>query len=177
MKIIKFILAFLAIAILAVVVIGFFLPQTTQVERSISINQSTDKVFAIVNNLSRFSEWSPWHEIDPNTQYEFSGPESGVGAKMSWNSEHKHVGTGTQEIIESDENEKVVIALDFGQQGKPIAQIHTTAQGDSTEVTWKLLSDAEGNIIGKYFNLMLDSMLGPMYEKGLTKLKTVAEAE
>ncbi len=177
MKIIKFILAFLAIAILAVVVIGFFLPQTAQVERSISINQSADKVFAIVNNPSRFNEWSPWHEIDPNTQYEFSGPESGVGAKMSWNSEHKHVGKGTQEIIESVTNEKVVVALDFGQQGQPVAEILTAADGDSTNVTWKLLSDAEGNIIGKYFNLMLDSMVGPMYEKGLAKLKSVAEAE
>ncbi len=177
MKIIKFILAFFAIAILVFVVVGLFLPQTAQVERSVSINQSTDKVFSIVNDLSRFNEWSPWHEIDPNTQYEFAGAESGVGAKMTWNSQHKHVGTGTQEIIESVTDEKVVIALDFGQQGKPIAEIHTAAQGDATEVTWKLLSDAEGNIIGKYFNLMLDSMVGPMYEKGLAKLKTVAEAE
>ncbi len=177
MKIIKFVLSFLVIAILAFVVVGFFLPQTVVVERSVTINKSPEKVFSIANNLSRFPEWSPWHEIDPQTNYEYQGPESGVGAKMMWNSEHKHVGTGSQEIIESVADEKVVIVLDFGQQGKPIAEIHTTPEGDSTEVAWKLISDAEGNIIGKYFNLMLDSMVGPMYEKGLAKLKTVAESE
>lgn len=177
MKIIKFILSFLAIAVLVFVIVGFFLPQTALVERSISVNQSPEKVFSIVNNLNRFSEWSPWHDIDPQTNYEYQGPESGVGSKMIWNSEHKHVGTGSQEIIESIANEKVVIKLDFGQQGKPIAEILTTAEGDVTKVTWKLISDAEGNIIGKYFNLMLDSMLGPMYDNGLVKLKTIAESE
>jgi len=177
MKIIKFILAFLAIAVLLLVIIGFFLPQTALVERSISINQSPEKVFSIVNNPSQFNKWSPWHDIDPQTKYEYQGPQAGVGAKMMWSSHHKHVGTGSQEIIESVANEKVVISLDFGQQGKPIAEIHTQANANGTEVIWKLISDAEGNIIGKYFNLMLDSMLGPMYERGLAKLKTVAESE
>ena len=177
MKIIKFLLAFILLIVLGLVAGSFFLPSTSEVERSVTINQSPEKVYSIVNNLSRFNEWSPWHGIDPDTRYEFSGPQQGVGARMTWNSEDKNVGSGSQEIIESVANEKVVVALDFGQQGTAISEILTQPQGDMTELTWKLISNAEGSIIGKYFNLMLDSMVGPMYEQGLAKLKAVSEGE
>ena len=177
MKIIKFILAFILVLVLGLIVGGFFLPSTAEVERSVSINQTPEKVFSIVNDLSRFNEWSPWHDLDPETQYEFEGPATGVGSKMMWHSEDKNVGSGSQEIIESIANEKVVVALDFGQQGKAIAEIYTTPRDQMTEVNWKLVSDAQGSLIGKYFNLMLDSMVGPMYETGLGKLKSIAEAQ
>ena len=177
MKIIKFLLAFMLLVVLGLVAGSFFLPSTSIVERSVTINQTPEKVFSVVNNLSRFNEWSPWHGIDPNTKYESSGPQEGVGAKMMWNSEDKNVGSGSQEIIESIMNEKVVIALDFGQQGTAISEIYTQPQGEMTDLTWKLISDAKGSIIGKYFNLMLDSMVGPMYEKGLVKLKAISESE
>ena len=175
MKIIKFLLAFILLVVLGLVAGSFFLPSTSEVERIVTINQPADKVFSVVNNISRFNEWSPWHGLDPDTKYELSGPQQGVGARMIWNSEDRNVGTGSQEIIESIANEKVVIALDFGRQGTAISEIYTKPQGDMTELTWKLISDAQGSIIGKYFNLMLDSMVGPMYEKGLIKLKSICE--
>lgn len=175
MKIIKFLLAFILVVVLGFVAGSFFLPSTKEVERSVTIDQNTDKVFSVVNNISRFNEWSPWHDLDPETVYELSGPEQGVGARLAWSSEDRNVGSGSQEIIESVTNEKVVIALDFGQQGTAISEIYTKPVGQVTEVTWKLISDAQGSILGKYFNLMLDSMVGPMYEDGLLKLKTICE--
>ena len=176
MKIIKFLLAFILVLVLGLIIGSFFLPSTAQVERSITIEKPVDNVFSIVNDLSRFNEWSPWHGLDPQANYQFEGPQSGVGAKMMWQSQDKNVGSGSQEIIESAANEKVVIALDFGQQGKAIAEILTQPVDDNTLVTWKLISDAQGSMIGKYFNLMLDSMVGPMYETGLTQLKAIAES-
>lgn len=177
MKIIKFLLAFMLLVILGLVAGSFFLPSSAEVERSVTINQSPEKVFSIVNNLSRFNEWSPWHGIDPEIQYEMSGPSQGVGARMMWKSEDRNVGSGSQEIIESVTNEKVVVALDFGQQGTAISEIYTQASGENTELTWKMISNAEGSILGKYFNLILDSMVGPMYEEGLMKLKILSESE
>ena len=177
MKIIKFLLAFMLLVVLGLVAGSFFLPSTSEVVRSVTINQTPEKVFTVVNNITRFNEWSPWHDLDPDTKYELTGPAQGVGARLAWNSEDKNVGSGSQEIIESVTNEKVVIALDFGQQGTAISEIHTQPQADMTELTWKLISNAEGSIIGKYFNLMLDSMVGPMYEKGLAKLKDICEQQ
>lgn len=177
MKIIKFLLAFMLLVILGLVAGSFFLPSTSEVERSVIIKQPPEKVFSIVNNISRFNEWSPWHDLDPDTKYEYSGPQQGVGAKMTWNSEDQNVGSGSQEIIESIANKKVVIAIDFGQQGTAISEVYTNPQEDMTKLTWKLISNAQGSIIGKYFNLLLDSMVGPMYEKGLIKLKSICEEQ
>lgn len=177
MKIIKFLLAFMLLIVLMVIAASFFLPSTAEVQRSVTIKQPVDKVFSIVNNLSRFNEWSPWHGIDPGIKYVMSGPAQGVGARMAWSSDDKNVGSGSQEIIESVTNEKVVIALDFGQQGTAISEIYIQPDGENTELTWKMINNAEGSILGKYFNFMLDSMVGPMYEEGLMKLKNVSEAE
>ena len=40
-------------------------------------------VFTLVNSYKRFNEWSPWAEMDPNAAYTHSGPETGVGAKLT----------------------------------------------------------------------------------------------
>lgn len=43
-------------------------------------------------------------------------------------------------------------------------------------VTWSLDQNHGNNIISRYFDLFLDDMLGPLYEKGLQNLKTLAES-
>ena len=44
-----------------------------------------------------------------------------------------------------------------------------------THVTWSFDSEFGLNLVGRYFGLMLDGIVGPDYEKGLQNLKTMAE--
>lgn len=39
-------------------------PNTFRVERSMSINASAEKVFALINDFKRWGEWSPWDKKD-----------------------------------------------------------------------------------------------------------------
>ena len=87
--------------IVLIVVIGFLLPRQVHVERSIVINAPQAQLFEALNSFKRFNEFSPWAALDPNTQYTYEGPESGVGAKMSWVSNDPDLGSGTNEIVES----------------------------------------------------------------------------
>jgi hypothetical protein len=81
-------LKWIAVGVVAVIFVGggYLLPPEALVQRQIVINAPPEKVFAIVGNLKRFNDWSPWAELDPNITYRFEGPESGVGQKMSWQS-------------------------------------------------------------------------------------------
>ena len=54
--------------------------------------------------------------------------------------------------------------------------ISLVPEGTGTRVTWTLDTDFSGSLIGRYFGLALDRMVGPDYEKGLAQLKAVAEA-
>ncbi|QWF18221.1 SRPBCC family protein [Lysobacter capsici] len=164
------------VVLLAVVFVvgGFLLPASTHVERSISIARPPGEVHALLDSYKRFNEWSPWFELEPGAKYSYSGPESGVGAAMAW--EGDKVGKGAQRITESVPQQKVVNALDFdGTQATGTFTLK--GEGDGTRVTWALDSDHGSNLVSRWFGLLLDSMVGKDYDKGLAKLKQVAESD
>ena len=65
--------------ILVLVIVSFFLPSKSHVERSIVINANDSVIFGKVNNLKNFVTWIPWTKKDLNAKMEFFGPEQGVG--------------------------------------------------------------------------------------------------
>jgi effector-binding domain-containing protein len=175
MRFLKRLLVFLAGVVVLLVGIAFFLPDSAHVERSITIARPSSEVFAVLDSFRRFNDWSPWFDLDPQAKYTFSGPAFGVGAKSSWVG-NKDVGTGSQEIVESKPNETVKTALDFGEMGKSIATFRLTPAAQGTQVTWSLDMSFNGKLVNRYFGLMMDSMIGKDYDKGLAKLKTLVES-
>ena len=168
---------FYLIAAIAIIIVGgsFLLPAQAVVTRSTEIAAPPDKVFVIVGDLRRFNEFSPWADLDPNIKYTFEGPESGVGQKMNWTSENKDVGSGSQTITKYEPPNFVESALDFGMRGKSVATWDLVPSTSGTKATWSFKADLEG-IPAKWFGLMFDRWIGADYEKGLAKLKAVAEA-
>ncbi len=156
----------------------FFLEDKVQVTRSIKIDRPAKMVFKAVNSMHDFNQWSPWAKLDPNAKYQFAGPANGVGSKMSWQG-NEEVGSGRQEIIASNPHEMVKVELYFDGQGDDPswATYQIKDMGDSSEISWIFDADFKGNIMGRYFGMMMDRMLGPQYEKGLQNLKTWVESQ
>jgi uncharacterized protein YndB with AHSA1/START domain len=157
-------------------VTGLFLPQTAHVERSMTTTASPATVYGLVDGFKRFNEWSPWASLDPATKYTYSGPETGVGARMEWASTNPDVGNGSQEVIAVEPGQRVTHKLDFGMDNPTTSTISLVPEGTGTRVTWTLDTDFSGSLIGRYFGLALDRMVGPDYEKGLAQLKALAES-
>ncbi len=173
MKVLK--TAVLVLVALAVLVFGrgAFLPKDFRVERSIEIDAPPEVVFDEVNSLREWDAWSPWKAKDPSIQNEYSGPESGVGAKVRWTSENS--GEGTQTITLSERPTRIETALDFGDMGQPNADWTFEPTGDGTKVTWGLSGTAAGPL-GGYFAKMMDGWVGADYEDGLARLKALVES-
>lgn len=165
----------LIVVIAAVVGGAFLLPDTTRVARSIEIAAPPAKIYGILSTLKRGNEWSPWAELDPKMQQTFSGPDQGVGAKMSWKSDNGQVGSGTQEIVAATPDKSLDVKLTMEGMGESMAGFDLAPAGAGTKVTWRFDTSPTRNPVARYMGLMLDSMLGPDFEKGLAKLKTVAE--
>ena len=176
MTFLKWIFYLVAAVALVVVVGSFLLPAQAVVSRSIEIAAPPDKVFAIVGDLRRFDEFSPWADRDPDIAYSFEGTESGLGQIMRWSSDNPDVGSGSQRIIEYDPPNYAELALDFGTMGRAIASWDLVPSETGTTATWGFRSDLKG-IPEKWFGLMFDRWIGPDYEKGLAKLKSVAEQD
>lgn len=176
MNILKKILIVVVVLAALIVVIGYLLPRKVHVERSIVINASPDAIWQEVKGVKRMNNWTPWMEMDPNMKLELSGPDYGIGSRSDWDSEDENVGKGSQEIVESVENEKVRMEMYFSDFPDPnYAEIILTETDGGTNVLWTYDGDLGSGPMFRYFGLMLDGMLGPNYEQGLAKLKSRVE--
>jgi len=161
---------------------GFFLPRYVHVERSLEIERPPAPVFALINSYKTFASWSPWAERDPDAHYEFTGPEAGVGARMSWSGDPRLVGSGWQEITESVPHSLVRTRLFFDQQGAAESYFQLEETENGVMVTWGFDSDLSGGqsflggLLARYFGLMFDRWIGSDYEQGLARLKAYAES-
>jgi hypothetical protein len=47
--------------------------------------------------------------------------------------------------------------------------------GDGVQVTWEMVGDNGFNPLGRFAGLLMDMVVGPMFDEGLARLKLVAE--
>ncbi len=173
---------FIVLAILFVVVVVFagivaMQPSEFRVTRSATMPGPAEAVFAQVNNLHNWQQWSPWAKLDPQAQNTYNGPDSGEGAIFQWIGSNQ-VGEGKMTIVESRPHELVKIKLEFL---KPFAATNTAEfrfrpNGDRTDVTWTMYGT--NNFMSKAIHLALnmDKMVGGQFEEGLANMKSVLEA-
>ena len=55
------------------------------------------------------------------------------------------------------------------------AMTYDPLEDGETKVTWTMSGDMATPVLGGYFVLMMDSMVGQTFEKGLTNLKNTVE--
>jgi effector-binding domain-containing protein len=176
MRALKWLFIFFAVVIGGAVIVGFLLPDQVHVERSIVTSAKPGTVHAALNGFRRFNQWSPWAELDPNAVYTTEGPVVGVGARSAWASNDPNVGSGSQEIVETRANEHIRIRVVFsGFDSENYSTFTLVPEGEGTRITWAYDTTFHGNLMGRYFGLMLDDMIGADHEKGLARLKTLVE--
>lgn len=141
--------------------------------RSAVISAPRDAVRALVVDFRAWTKWSPWEELDADLQRTYSGAENGVGARYAWSG--KKAGAGSMAITGATADQ-VGLDLDFE---KPIKANNKVVfrfdrEGDGTRVTWTM-SGTRGVLLALAGKLFFDGMVGRDFEKGLAKLKAVAE--
>lgn len=170
---------FVLIAVGAIAIFGIAStrPATYHIERSVATAAAPAAVFAVLNDMHRFPEWSPWQELDPNMKVTHDGPPSGVGSVYTW-AGNKDVGEGRMTITASTPNESVVQKLEFLKPWTSTCEVHLTIapEGAGSKVTWAM--DGNNDMMAKVMSLFMnmDTMVGKDFDKGLGKLKTLTES-
>ena len=178
MKIVRKILLGLLILIVLFVAVGYMLPGSFKVERSVVINAKPEVLYPYVASLKDgWTQWNPFAEQDPGMVISYSGPDTGVGATSSWVS--KKMGEGTQTITKADTATGVetTLAFDHGQYQMQGVIAFAPVDG-GTKVTWTSGGDwGKQHLMFRYMGLMMNKMMGKTFEKGLQNLKTKAETK
>jgi hypothetical protein len=171
----KILLGVLILLIVFVVVVALQ-PSHYRIARSTTITAPPADVFAQLNDLHKFQDWSPWAKLDPEMKQTYEGAPTGAGAAYAWEG-NKKVGQGRMSITESKENELVNMKLEFI---KPFASVAATdfalkLEGNQTSLTWSM--SGENNFMAKAFCMFMnmDKMVGGDFERGLAQLKEIVE--
>ena len=148
------------------------------VERKATIAAPPEQVFERVGNLEKWDDFSPWADMDPDMTKTYNGEPGAVGSTYHWTGNRK-VGEGTMTITDSAPNERVVLDLRFIKpfKSESVTELGLKPVDDGTEVTWRMTGATTFMVkVMSLFGKNMDKMVGPDFEKGLTRLKTVTEA-
>ena len=166
-----------ALVILLVLVIANR-PSDFRITRTALIAAPLAVVFAHVNDLRQWQDWSPWAKMDPNAKTTYEGPPEGIGAIMHWAGNRK-VGAGNMTILESH-RDIIRIRLQCSGNRFPVSirlSLLFKPQGDQTAVSWSMWGT--NNFMAKAFNLVINlatRWCGGQFEQGLASLNAVASA-
>lgn len=150
-------------------------PSNVHVERSATINASTEAIQSQLVDYNKFAAWSPWAEKDPNMKTSVEGEPGKPGHKYSWEG-NKDVGKGTMEVasVSADTFREI---LNFEGKGTSPVYFAFKPEGAATNVTWGM--DMKVPFFGRgmmmFFKGKMDAMLGGDFEKGLAGLAKAAE--
>jgi hypothetical protein len=147
-----------------------------EVARSTTIAADPARVHGLINDFHQWTVWSPWEELDPELSRDYSGPDSGVGARYAWQGNRK-AGQGSMEITGSTP-ERIDLRLLFLKPWKADNRVDFTLTpvGDAgTQVTWRMTGEHKGLgvLLSKVVNM--DRLIGKDFDKGLARLKAAAE--
>ncbi len=170
---------YILLAILALLIILVLVaPKKYNVHRSITINKSVPEVYQYLSHIKNQDHWSPWKQRDPNMKQTFTGEDGTVGFVSRWESDHKQVGHGEQEIMGMEANKRIDTALRFLKPWKSESSAYMEtheADGGGTKVVWGFYGTHKVpmNVMMMFFNM--DKAVGKDFEEGLDALKKVLE--
>ena len=177
MKMLKKIIAGIAVLLVGFLLVVAMQPNDFKVTRSATLNASPAALFEQVNDHRKFVVWNPFMKLDPNVKNTFSGPDSGVGAVCSWEG-NRDIGAGSCTIIESKPGELVRCRMDWKRpmEGTGTVDFTFKPEGAKTAVTWSMAG--KNNFIAKAIHLFMnmDKMIGGQFETGLAQMKSIVEA-
>jgi uncharacterized protein YndB with AHSA1/START domain len=167
----------LAVIIAILLLLIAFAPKKYNVHRSITIQKVRPEVFQYLKLMRNQDHWSPWMKRDPGMKQTFTGEDGNIGFMTQWESDHKQVGHGEQEIVKLEENRRIESALRFLKPWKSESSGYFDLQDldGGTKVTWVFhgTNKPPMNVMMLFYNM--DKAVGKDFEEGLAQLKKVLE--
>lgn len=174
-RIFEMLVALFIVFVLAVLV-GLALPSHGHVERSVQIPSPVRQVYDTVNTFRRFPQYSGLRAFDPAMQYTLSGPESGVGAKISWTSQSPKVGNGNLTVTKSTSDSDVTMTLDndwIGENKTYTITLTPAANGRTVKVTEAYDVDYGWNLLWRYGGLYINGEPSAIVQTTLASLSAM----
>ena len=167
----------LLVIVVLLALVGLLLPSTFEVQRSAEIKARPAAVFAYLNNVQKWKEWTSLNvNKDFSLETEFFGPMQGIGSGMEYKGDK--LGNGKIQITDNEQDNRVNFDLFINNK------IHTKGEmilepsgSETTLVTITLKGNVGFNLPNRYIILFMDNVVGALFDDSLHQLKTVVESK
>lgn len=174
MKILKWIGIILGVIAVIVCIGPAFISKDYAVVRTVETDAKPEAVFNQIVMLKNWDSWDPWSVQEPSAGLPISGTDGTVGATRSWKGDT--IGAGSMEITKIEPNSSIDYKLKFTDPMVSESNINFNIEpvGEKTKVSWKMTGSTD-SWFGRWFNLMMEGMIGKDFEAGLSKLAVVSK--
>jgi len=175
------IIGLIFVAFAGLVVAGYFISPSLQVERSLAVEAYPEEVFDYLEDLEAFNRWSPWFARDPDANYIFGSTDYGVGATVIWRTRGETADDAaqisSQEIIAAQAPEFVQTSLLLN--GVPASATYALSAMDEGTLVYIQFERELGGFpfVGRLKKGGIEKSLEAEFEAALERLKTIVEAE
>lgn len=169
----------IALAIVAVlfVLVGLVLPSHRHLSKDIETNRKLTVVYDTLNSLKRFKDWNVVLMRDPRMELKISGPDSGKGARLDYDSDKPNPGQGSWQIVDSQPGQSVTYALTNPERGdnkKMTFKLEPTGRGGrNVKITQSYDVDYGWNLLGRYAGLYVGRHVGDDIKLGLERFSNM----
>lgn len=157
-----------------------FMNNEYTIEREITINKPSAKVFDFIKMAKNQELYNKWVMQDPHMQKQYTGTDGTPGFIYAWKSDNKQVGQGEQEIKKIAAGQRIDSEIRFIQPFSGVANIYmetTPLSANQTKLKWVFGGTRPymHRIMHLLFNLK--KVLGNDLQTSLSTLKTVLEKQ
>ncbi len=176
---IRFLELLIAIVLVAVlfVVVGLLLPSHHHVQHTTETNRPQPVVFDLLNGFKRFKDWTWMRNRDSSVELRVSGADSGLGARVDYNSAHPEIGKGSWQIVKVQPGERIVYSVkndDYGDNKKITFMLRRTGNTKrAVEITEAYDVDYGFNLFGRYAGLYVSRDVGDGMKTTLNNLDSL----
>lgn len=172
----------LAIVAALFIIVGFLLPSHRHIEQSVETNRKMTIVYDTINSFARFTQWNVLPLHDPAMDIKISGPKSGAGAQLDYNSRERSVGSGSWKLVDSVPGKSVTFEVTNKEPGTnkvTTFKLEPTGRGAvkrNVRITQTYDVDYGMNLFGRYAGMYVSSGMGETMKMSLGRLSNMLAA-
>ncbi len=162
-----------ALALLGMLVLGFFLPSTWAAGVELHLDATQTELMPLIDSPEGWRAWTAW----PDSGLTRSGPEHGAEARIRW--ADPELGSGAFTIEEAVSGTHVSYSVEVEGAGNSVmrtsGRIMLTEKEGGTLVRWEEEGDLGGNPLMGYWAFFMERVQTAEMSKGLDRLSESAE--
>lgn len=174
MRTILKIAGFVGAILLSILVVAGLQSPLFIIESSRTIDAPPEVVFAQVGFISKWRNWSPWLEMEPDAEVAIPGPDSGPNAIQTWKG--KKIGSGQITFLEWESPTRVRFQVEFKDwNAVNTGEINLVPMNGSTLVRWTMEGENKFMIRVFWMIFRVRSQLEKDFARGLELLEQQAK--